>query len=173
VITLTLEFKSQVIEKFSFEKETVTIGRIPENDIRIDNLLVSRRHAKIFREGENYILEDLNSANGTFVNNERISRYFLKDGDIITIGKHQLIFSAPQKGQKKSDWDLGKIEGTVVAKVQSEEKTPIPGSPRREEISPAPSPFSSQVKEEKDLFWLFLVVILSLVIAIAIFLLAK
>lgn len=71
-----------------------TIGRTPGNTIVIENAGVSRRHAVARYEGDRVVLEDLASANGTFVNGQRVTRYELKDGDEITIVKHRLVFRA-------------------------------------------------------------------------------
>ncbi len=66
-----------------------TIGRTPDNDIRIDTEFISRHHAVILMSGTMTVLEDLNSTNGTFVNGERISRCTLRAGDRVTIGKSE------------------------------------------------------------------------------------
>lgn len=68
------------------------IGRTPNNDICIDNLAVSRNHAQIIREGDRFVIEDLDSNNGTFVNGNRIHRHILNDNDTILVGKHTLHF---------------------------------------------------------------------------------
>jgi len=64
-----------------------TIGRTPDNDIQIDANFVSRRHAVILGSPQHCIIEDLESVNGVQVNGRRVSRHFLHDGDIVTIGK--------------------------------------------------------------------------------------
>jgi pSer/pThr/pTyr-binding forkhead associated (FHA) protein len=69
----------------------VTIGRGPDNDIHIDNLAVSTHHAKIYTDAGRIIIEDLSSLNGTFMNNQRITKSFLKMGDKVLIGKHHIL----------------------------------------------------------------------------------
>lgn len=93
---LVLRFKEAVLKEVDFDKDQVTIGRKPENDMAIDNLAVSGFHAKIFREKEELILEDMGSLNGTYVNNERVSRKSLRNGDVILIGKHTIEVVAPE-----------------------------------------------------------------------------
>ncbi|MFH1613381.1 MAG: FHA domain-containing protein, partial [bacterium] len=122
MIKLIIEFKSKEVSNLTFEKEIITIGRISENDICLDNLLVSRRHARIFKEENNYILEDLNSANGTLVNNKKISQYPLRNNDVIMIGKHQIVFSQELEVPEFSNWDFSKMEGTIIANIPSEQK---------------------------------------------------
>lgn len=69
-----------------------TIGRKGDNDLSIDDPTVSSRHAKIVRVQSVYFLEDLKSTNGTAVNGRPVDRAQLHDADVITIGKHRLIF---------------------------------------------------------------------------------
>lgn len=93
---LILMFKDQVVNEFPYYNESITIGRKPGNTIQIDNLAVSGDHAKIDKTGSNFILTDLQSTNGTFVNDEKISSHILKDRDKILIGKHVLLFMASE-----------------------------------------------------------------------------
>jgi pSer/pThr/pTyr-binding forkhead associated (FHA) protein len=71
----------------------VSIGRLPGNTVVIDHPAVSGRHARVSREGSEYVLEDLQSTNGTFVNDKPIARHTLLEGDIIVLGKHTLSFT--------------------------------------------------------------------------------
>ena len=91
-----LKFKEAVLKEIPLDKDTVTIGRNPGNDIHIDNLAVSGFHAKLINRGGRFFIEDLNSTNGTFVNGKRISESALSGNDDIVIGKHSLIFISPQ-----------------------------------------------------------------------------
>jgi pSer/pThr/pTyr-binding forkhead associated (FHA) protein len=84
---------------FSLASGEVTIGRTAGNTILIDNPGVSRRHAVVRLEGDRSILEDLGSANGTFVNGQRVTRHELKDGDEIAIVKHRLLYRQPRPGE--------------------------------------------------------------------------
>lgn len=91
---LLLKFDDKVVQEFSLTGGTVTIGRQPDNVLRIDNPAVSGYHAKVYMEGGHYVLEDAESFNGTYVNRQRISKVVLKDGDKAVIGKHTLEFAA-------------------------------------------------------------------------------
>ncbi len=82
---------------FSLAKGELTIGRNPGNHILIDNVGVSRRHAVIKMSGEHATVEDLGSANGTFVNGQKITSHDLKDGDEILVLKHRLVFRVPKE----------------------------------------------------------------------------
>ncbi|MCK6480245.1 MAG: FHA domain-containing protein [Planctomycetaceae bacterium] len=89
---ITLSLGGTVVRKYPFEKDSVTIGRDADCDISIDNVAVSRNHASItFTEGE-YVLEDLQSGNGTFVNGEKVVTHVLQPGDAFVIGKYSLLF---------------------------------------------------------------------------------
>jgi len=85
---------------FSLAAGEVTVGRTPGNTIVIENPGVSRRHAVIRLEDERPVLEDLGSANGTYVNGQRVGRHELSDGDEIAIVKHRLIFRVPRGGEQ-------------------------------------------------------------------------
>jgi pSer/pThr/pTyr-binding forkhead associated (FHA) protein len=89
---LILMFKDKVMQEIPFFRESMTIGRNPENNIQIDNLAVSGHHAKIDKVGDRFILTDLQSTNSTFVNDKKIESHSLKDRDKIQIGKHVLLF---------------------------------------------------------------------------------
>ncbi len=91
---LVLKFEDSVLREIPVGNRTVTIGRAPDNDISIDNLAVSNYHARVYSEAGRLVVEDLNSLNGTFVNDLRIERATLRDGDAIRIGKHDIVFDA-------------------------------------------------------------------------------
>src|SRR2546423_3861857 len=90
---LTLTLSGRTLERFELDKESVKIGRNEDCDVTIDNLGVSRYHAEILEKEGFYVLRDLKSNNGTFVNGRRIETYNLNDGDEISIGKFTISFS--------------------------------------------------------------------------------
>ena len=89
---LFLKFEDRVLQECLLSGGTITIGRQPDNALRIDNPAVSGHHAKVYLEGDHYVIEDCESFNSTYVNGERISKVILKDGDNVTIGKHTIEF---------------------------------------------------------------------------------
>jgi len=106
---IALKFKEQIIDKFLMESgQTITIGRKESNDITIDNLAVSGIHARIDSVSATFILTDLQSTNGTFVNEQLVSTHTLRNQDIIIIGKHQLIFDSTDI-ERKLDADFGEV----------------------------------------------------------------
>jgi len=96
---LVLKFEQSVLKEVAIGDRPVTIGRLPDNDIQIDNLAVSSHHARVFKDGNNVVVEDLNSLNGTFVNNQRITKTTLKTGDAILIGKHHIELQESAAGE--------------------------------------------------------------------------
>ncbi len=88
---LMLRFEDRVLRECPLGL-MVTIGRLPDNNVIIDNPAVSSHHACIFRDGEDFVVEDLGSTNGTFVNGRRVARQALRDGDVLLVGKHTLVF---------------------------------------------------------------------------------
>ena len=113
---LILQFEDRVLKAHSVGLMT-TIGRLPDNAVVIDNPAVSGHHACVFRDGDAYVVEDLQSTNGTFVNEKRVTRQTLQDGDVLLVGKHTLGFDASAAETPVAD-DAKKllpdIEGTVL-----------------------------------------------------------
>jgi pSer/pThr/pTyr-binding forkhead associated (FHA) protein len=73
-----------------------TMGRAPRADFVVDAALVSRVHCRLTLNGANRLeLEDLNSTNGTFVNDQRVSKAMLTDGDQLTVGRVKFVVNAP------------------------------------------------------------------------------
>src|SRR5256712_11666694 len=88
---LLIKFDDAVLREVPLGSRAVTIGRAPDNDIPIDNLAVSNYHARIYAEAVGLVIEDVNSLNGTFVNDQRVERAALHDGDTIVVGKHHIV----------------------------------------------------------------------------------
>ena len=87
---LVLSMNGVVQGEYELNQERLTIGRKPDNDIPIDNLAVSGKHALIITILDDSFLEDLGSTNGSYVNGKLVKKHALKDGDVIAIGKHEL-----------------------------------------------------------------------------------
>ncbi|MBU1052693.1 MAG: FHA domain-containing protein [Proteobacteria bacterium] len=128
--TLTLKFKDNVISEYVLEKEkSINIGRREDNNIVIDNLAVSGHHAKIDSVGEGFLLTDLQSKNGSFVNEQYVSSHWLQHGDNITIGKHSLSFQYKDTETKpeataSEDMDQTMVMDTDAYKSMLAKSTP-------------------------------------------------
>jgi len=107
---LILSLDNQVLAEYNMTKERYTVGRLPDNDVRIDNPAVSGHHSLIINILNDSFLEDLNSTNGTYVNGKLIKKHALQHSDVITIGHHQLRFS----DQQSNDTEQDEFEKTMV-----------------------------------------------------------
>jgi pSer/pThr/pTyr-binding forkhead associated (FHA) protein len=85
-------------ETITLDSDVATIGRSPHSDLFLDDVTVSRHHARVLRDEVGYLVEDLNSLNGTYVNRKRIERHRLSDADELQIGKFKLAFLEPDEG---------------------------------------------------------------------------
>lgn len=114
---LELRFEGSFLADYPLTLQPLTMGRGQDCDVFIDNLSVSTHHARIIFEDDQYILEDNKSLNGTFVNDIRVDRVSLREGDKISIGKHSLVVrlhadSAQQSAHKKVA--VPRLDGTVM-----------------------------------------------------------
>ncbi len=114
---LILQFDGRVLRE-CVVGDAVTIGRLPDNTVVIDNPAVSGHHARVVKKGDECVLEDLESTNGTYVNDRHVTRHPLKNGDVILIGKHTLRFEhlvVQPAAAQKSIHDSGlSIKGDTV-----------------------------------------------------------
>ena len=109
---LQFSLEGNSLGEFELNKERMTIGRRPANDIHIDNLAVSGEHAAITTIGNDSFLEDMNSTNGTLVNAKLIKKHVLHHNDVIEFGKYQLLYI--NAAQAKLPANHAGFENTVV-----------------------------------------------------------
>jgi pSer/pThr/pTyr-binding forkhead associated (FHA) protein len=110
---LSLMFEDKLVKQVPIGNRPVSIGRSPDNDLPVDNLAVSNHHARVYYEGGRLVVEDLDSLNGTFVNDLRVERATLHDGDSIWIGKHHIKVDAT--ADTAIPWESGRK--TVAPKI--------------------------------------------------------
>jgi pSer/pThr/pTyr-binding forkhead associated (FHA) protein len=128
---LVLSLDGQVMAEYNMNKERYTIGRLPDNDIRIDNAAVSGHHSLIINILNDSFLEDLNSTNGTYVNGKLIKKHALQHGDVVTVGHHQLRFVEDDEAQDE-------FEKTMVIQPSSRPVEKIrAASEAAEKVSPS------------------------------------
>lgn len=125
---LIVKFETAVIKEFPIISSSVTIGREADNDIQLDHPAISRHHARIILQGDTYFVEDLNSTNGTLVNDKKIIKAGIHHQDAVVIAKHSLVFI-----------DDRAVSAEQVAKAFEESSAPPAGQePAEQELKPPP-----------------------------------
>jgi pSer/pThr/pTyr-binding forkhead associated (FHA) protein len=112
---LSLMFEDKLVKEVPVGSRPVGIGRSPDNDLPVDNLAVSNYHARVYFEAGRLVVEDLDSLNGTFVNDLRVERATLHDGDSIWVGKHHIKVDA--SGDSPAPWDTGRKATAVAPRI--------------------------------------------------------
>lgn len=127
---LILTLDGAFVGEHDLDKELLTIGRRPNNDIHIDNLAVSGSHAVVRTIGNDSFLEDLDSTNGTVVNGKPIKKHILQHGDVIELGKYQLKYVS----------EAAVNAAAVGGGAEDFEKTMIIRPSAMKAVAPAPAP---------------------------------
>ena len=159
---------------FPLEKEEILLGRDLANDIPISDPEISRRHARFMMQGESFLVEDLGSTNGTFLNGQRVSSpQQLRAGDVITLGE-DIVLAVEQMGFDpdatvvKSQADL--TARAVPQPAPSYQQQPAPTPQPIPQPAPVPAPYPEQVvrapKPKKKMpAWLIVLIVAIVVIA--------
>ena len=82
----------RTVREIPLTQGRVIVGRTADNDLQIDSRFVSRHHCQITTSANSCVIEDLNSTNGIYVKSRRVRRHYLNDGDVVLVGKHELIY---------------------------------------------------------------------------------
>lgn len=117
-----LSLEGSVIRETNLDKERLTIGRKPQNDIQIENLAVSSEHARIITILNDSFLEDLGSTNGTLVNGNPIKKHILQNNDVIEIGKYVLKYVSDAATETKTTAE--DFERTMVLRMPTAAQRP-------------------------------------------------
>jgi pSer/pThr/pTyr-binding forkhead associated (FHA) protein len=124
-----------VLKEIGLNKERMTIGRRPSNDIQIDNLAISGEHAAVVTILNDSFFEDLNSTNGTLVNGQPIKKYCLKNGDVVELGKYKLKYIVEAVAQPADPDFESAVEVRSNIPTPSQAQEPDLASSRSEEMS--------------------------------------
>lgn len=116
---IIVKYEDKIVERVVTEKKRVSIGRTNENDIVLENRGVSRKHALIEFNENAAVVIDNESLNGTFVNNRKITEEVLRDEDVITIGKYNLIYNSTTSQDHDAAQDF---DGTMVLNTKRQKK---------------------------------------------------
>ncbi len=92
VTRLEVRSDGAVVSEQSFPPGRIIIGRSPDNEVYIKSKFVSRHHAQLISDNDGAVIEDLNSTNGVFLGEKQIKKYRLRDGDVISVGVHELVY---------------------------------------------------------------------------------
>ena len=141
---LVLSMNGVVQGEYELNQERLTIGRKPDNDIPIDNLAVSGKHALVITILDDSFLEDLGSTNGSYVNGKLVKKHALKDGDVIAIGKHELKYVNELATADDDDFEKTMIikpgsASAAVAAAQAAEKAVQSAEPAAAAPAAAPA----------------------------------
>lgn len=139
---LVLSMNGVVQGEYELNQERLTIGRKPDNDIPIDNLAVSGKHALVITILDDSFLEDLGSTNGSYVNGKLVKKHALKDGDVIAIGKHELKYVNEHATADDDDFEKTMIikpgsASAAVAAAQAADKAVESAAPAAAAPPPA------------------------------------
>jgi pSer/pThr/pTyr-binding forkhead associated (FHA) protein len=145
---LILSIDGQVLAEYNMSKERYTIGRLPDNDIRIDNPAVSGHHALIINILNDSFLEDLNSTNGTYVNGKIVKKHAMQHGDVVTVGHHALRYIDSEADEPADEFEKTMVIGSqhysgvmrnLQSRVSAASPTPTPAAATRSTAPAAPA----------------------------------
>ena len=92
VTRIEVRSDGEVIGDYTFPPGRIIVGRSSDNEIFVKSKFVSRHHAQLVSDDDGCIIEDLNSTNGVFLGERQIKRYRLQDGDVVSLGVHELVY---------------------------------------------------------------------------------
>lgn len=122
---IIVSLDDNLIKVVPLNKDRMTLGRRPYNDIVVDNLAVSGEHAALQVIGRDYFIEDLNSTNGTYINEQKIKRQILKNGDTIEIGKYSIKYVLDGANTQLPASTTSTDSTDAEEELLSEEKKPL------------------------------------------------
>jgi pSer/pThr/pTyr-binding forkhead associated (FHA) protein len=142
---LILSLEGSVIREIPLDKERITIGRRPQNDIQIENLAVSGEHACVVTILNDSFLEDLGSTNGTLVNGNPIKKHILQNNDVVEIGKYKMkyVVEAAAGQVPQDDFERTMVMKSIPGKLVAPKPAAAPTSPPTTAPRPAAATVSA------------------------------
>jgi predicted component of type VI protein secretion system len=116
---LIYSLEGAYLGEFPIDRDRLTIGRRPSNDIHIDNLAISGSHAAVTRTKDGYSLEDLESTNGTVVNGKPVKKHVLQQGDVIELGRYRLKYVDEGGVAPRTSAETGSFADTMIMQPQA------------------------------------------------------
>lgn len=162
LVKIRLSLKGRPLKTYKFDKQTITVGRSPDADIVLENPGISREHCKLEMTARGYyVVEDLGSANGTFLNDERVDREYLMNNDVVRVGKfamwanyeedkrHETAaadkFASPQAFEGTTVLSMNELE-EMMTTSKRETAPPMEAPTPIEAVRPATKPVPAPVK---------------------------
>jgi general secretion pathway protein A len=115
-----LATEGRITQELPLRVGRVIIGRTSDNDVQVDSRFVSRHHCQIVTGAEGSMIEDLNSTNGIFVQGKRVRRYNLNDGDVVVIGKHEIMYVDERLARARTGSTAGAAGVPILDKALEE-----------------------------------------------------
>lgn len=147
---LIIKLNDEVVDHVELRQGDMKIGRKPGCEIVLDNLAVSGEHANIFTIGEDSFVQDLNSTNGTFINNKRVAKHHLRNGDTIGIGQHTLLYL--HESTRPIEQPTEDFAKTVVISPTSQASIPLKKPAPIDRKPTAQTPFNANDRQLATLF---------------------
>jgi len=114
VTRIEVRYDGEVVEELDFPAGRVIVGRSPDNEIYIKSKFVSRHHAQLISDDDGCVIEDLNSTNGVFLGEKQIKKYKLHDGDVVSLGVHELVYHDLRDEDETADETIDDQIGELV-----------------------------------------------------------
>ena len=117
VTQIAVRSNGEVLAEHTFPLGRVIVGRSPDNEIYVKSKFVSRHHAQLVSDENGCVIEDLNSTNGLFLGAKQIKKYRLRDGDVVSLGVHELVYTDLRLAQQ----DTGESEEDLATAGEESE----------------------------------------------------
>jgi len=108
---IELRSDGETLSEYLFGSDRIIVGRAEDNEIFVKSKYVSRHHAQLISRESGCTIEDLNSTNGIYVGNRRVKKYLLKDGDTVTLGIHELVYTDLRDADASEESAAGGSQG--------------------------------------------------------------
>jgi type II secretory pathway predicted ATPase ExeA/pSer/pThr/pTyr-binding forkhead associated (FHA) protein len=141
---LLVATEGRTVQEVTLRPGRVIVGRTPDNDVQIDSRFISRHHCQVITTAHSSVVEDLNSTNGIYVKSNRVRRHYLNDGDVVLVGKHELIYVDERAARGRGSFSdtipgaHGDADEELPEPVAGHEKPQAKSPAAAEEPAPAP-----------------------------------
>jgi hypothetical protein len=132
---LLVATEGRTVQEIPLHIGRLIVGRTPDSDVHIDSRFVSRHHCQIITTAQSCVIEDLNSTNGVYVKSARVRRHYLNDGDVVLIGKHELIYMEDRAARARTSGPAGEQKLPSASAVPGLASAPAGGAPDHSEGS--------------------------------------